>query len=366
MPVQQAPELKLGLPVRILDDAGEVMATNKITFVSPTVDDADADGAGQGHARRRPRPRSAPISSSARRSSGSTEPGLTRAAHGGHADQRPVLRLRRREGTASTAVARQTRVQLGAARRQRLRGAGRAEAGRAADRRRASRRSAMARRCMVGPPARRGGAPPAEGVVAMFADVFIRRPVLSTVCSLLIILAGAIAIPTLPIARYPDLAPPAVSVTAFYTGANAQAVESAVTTPLEQAINGVEGMTYMTSSSTNSGVSTITVTFDIGRDPGPGGRGRPEPRQPGARPHAGRSPHQRHHRDQGHGRVHGRHRVLLARQPLHRSSSATTSTSTSATRSSACPASATSSSSASASSRCGCGSIPTKLAAPRS
>ena len=100
----------------------------------------------------------------------------------------------------------------------------------------------------------------------MFADVFIKRPVLSTVCSLLIILAGAIAIPTLPIARYPDLAPPAVSVTAFYTGANAQTVESAVTTPLEQAINGVEGMTYMTSSSTNSGVSTITVTFDISRD----------------------------------------------------------------------------------------------------
>ena len=56
-------------------------------------------------------------------------------------------------------------------------------------------------------------------------------------------------------------------VTAFYTGANAQAVESAVTTPLEQAINGVEGMTYMPSSSTNSGVATITVTFDIGRDP---------------------------------------------------------------------------------------------------
>ena len=77
----------------------------------------------------------------------------------------------------------------------------------------------------------------------MLADVFIRRPVLSTVCSLLIILAGAVAIPTLPIARYPDLAPPSLTVTAIYTGANAQSVESAVTTPLEQAINGVEGMT---------------------------------------------------------------------------------------------------------------------------
>jgi len=101
----------------------------------------------------------------------------------------------------------------------------------------------------------------------MVTDRFIRRPVLSTVCSLLIVLAGAVAIPTLPIARYPELAPPAVAVTAFYTGANAQTVESAVTTPLEQAINGVEGMTYITSSSTNAGVSTITVTFDVSRDP---------------------------------------------------------------------------------------------------
>jgi len=100
----------------------------------------------------------------------------------------------------------------------------------------------------------------------MIADVFIRRPVLATVCSLLIILAGAVSIPTLPIARYPDLAPPSVTVSAFYTGANAQAVESAVTTPLEQAINGVEGMTYMTSSSTNSGFANITVTFDVDRN----------------------------------------------------------------------------------------------------
>src|SRR5688572_23961680 len=84
---------------------------------------------------------------------------------------------------------------------------------------------------------------------------------------MIIILAGAIAIPTLPIARYPDLTHPSVSVNAFYTGANAQAVESAVTTPLEQVINGVEGMQYMRSSSTSTGFSNITVTFEIGRDP---------------------------------------------------------------------------------------------------
>jgi HAE1 family hydrophobic/amphiphilic exporter-1 len=97
-------------------------------------------------------------------------------------------------------------------------------------------------------------------------DTFIRRPILASVCSLIIILAGAAAIPTMPVAQYPELAPPQVTVAAFYTGANAQAVESAVTTPLEQAINGVEGMLYMTSSSTNSGVCTINVVFDVTRN----------------------------------------------------------------------------------------------------
>ena len=97
-------------------------------------------------------------------------------------------------------------------------------------------------------------------------DTFIRRPILASVCSLVLILAGLVAIPTMPIAQYPALAPPQVSVSAVYTGANAQEVETAVTTPLEQAINGVTGMLYMTSSSTNSGVSTITVTFDVTRD----------------------------------------------------------------------------------------------------
>ena len=100
----------------------------------------------------------------------------------------------------------------------------------------------------------------------MISGTFIKRPILATVSSAMVILAGAIAIPTLPLARYPDLTPPSVTVSAFYTGANAQAVESAVTTPLEQVINGVEGMMYMRSSSTNTGICTITVTFEIGRD----------------------------------------------------------------------------------------------------
>src|SRR5918995_4014892 len=101
----------------------------------------------------------------------------------------------------------------------------------------------------------------------MFVDTFIQRPILASVCSLVIVLAGALAIPTMPVAQYPEVAPPQVNVLAVYTGANAETVETAVTQPLEQAINGVEGMLYMSSSSSNSGVSQIVVTFDAGRDP---------------------------------------------------------------------------------------------------
>jgi HAE1 family hydrophobic/amphiphilic exporter-1 len=101
----------------------------------------------------------------------------------------------------------------------------------------------------------------------MFVDTFIRRPILASVCSLIIVLAGVLAIPTMPVAQYPDVAPPQVSVSAFYTGANAETVETSVTTPLEQAINGVEGMLYMTSSSSNSGFCNINVVFDVTRNP---------------------------------------------------------------------------------------------------
>jgi len=100
----------------------------------------------------------------------------------------------------------------------------------------------------------------------LFVDFFIRRPVFATVCALLIILGGVIAIPSLPVAQFPQLAPPQVQVTSSYIGANAQTVESAVTIPLEQAINGVPGMKYISSSSGNDGTSQITVTFDSQRD----------------------------------------------------------------------------------------------------
>ena len=95
-------------------------------------------------------------------------------------------------------------------------------------------------------------------------EFFIRRPIFATVCALLIVLAGAVSLPTLPISLYPQLAPPQVVVTCNYVGANSATVESAVTTILEQAINGVEGMRYMSSTSSNDGTSAITVTFDTG------------------------------------------------------------------------------------------------------
>ncbi len=100
----------------------------------------------------------------------------------------------------------------------------------------------------------------------MLVDIFIKRPILASVCSLVIILAGAMAIPTLPIAQFPELTPPTVSVNAFYQGASAEVVETAVTQPIEQALNGVEGMKYITSSSASNGSSSVTVTFDVNRN----------------------------------------------------------------------------------------------------
>jgi hydrophobic/amphiphilic exporter-1 (mainly G- bacteria), HAE1 family len=95
---------------------------------------------------------------------------------------------------------------------------------------------------------------------------FLRHPIFASVCSIVIVLAGAVVIPTLPVAQFPQVAPPVVTVSATFTGASAQTVEASVTTPLEEAINGVEGLRYMTSTSTNQGVTTITCTFNLERD----------------------------------------------------------------------------------------------------
>ncbi|KFA89822.1 efflux RND transporter permease subunit [Archangium violaceum] len=100
----------------------------------------------------------------------------------------------------------------------------------------------------------------------MFSDFFIRRPIFASVLSILITLVGAISIPSLPVEQYPELAAPQVSVTSTYIGASAEVVESAVTTVLERQLNGLEGMRYISSTSSNNGTSTITVTFEPDRD----------------------------------------------------------------------------------------------------
>jgi hydrophobic/amphiphilic exporter-1 (mainly G- bacteria), HAE1 family len=100
----------------------------------------------------------------------------------------------------------------------------------------------------------------------MFVNFFIKRPVFTTVCAILILLMGLVCIPTLPIAQYPDISPKQVSITANYNGADAQTVEDAVTTILEREINGAEGLRYLTSSSSNDGTSSITATFEANRD----------------------------------------------------------------------------------------------------
>ncbi len=94
---------------------------------------------------------------------------------------------------------------------------------------------------------------------------FLNRPVLAIVCSLIVLIGGGVVIPTLPIAQYPQIAPPVVTVNAIYVGASPQAVEAQVTTPLEQAVNTVQGLRYISSTSAQ-GVSTITLTFNLGVD----------------------------------------------------------------------------------------------------
>ncbi len=100
----------------------------------------------------------------------------------------------------------------------------------------------------------------------MRLDNFIKRPVLSTVISVLIVILGVIGLISLPIEQYPNIAPPTIMVRASYTGANAETVMNSVLAPLEEQINGVEGMTYMTSSATNAGSASITVYFKQGMD----------------------------------------------------------------------------------------------------
>src|SRR5690242_18195054 len=100
----------------------------------------------------------------------------------------------------------------------------------------------------------------------MFSRFFIDRPIFSSVLSIVVTLAGGIAVWTLPVAQYPEIAPPTVEVSAYYPGANAKVVADTVAAPIEQQVNGVEGMMYMSSQCTNDGKYTLTVTFEPGTD----------------------------------------------------------------------------------------------------
>ena len=98
----------------------------------------------------------------------------------------------------------------------------------------------------------------------MIADTFIKRPVTAIVISIVIVLVGLIALTTLPVAQYPDITPPAVSVTGTFTGSDAETVEQTTTTAIETQINGTPGMSYISSNSTSAGQASVNVTFDIG------------------------------------------------------------------------------------------------------
>jgi multidrug efflux pump len=100
----------------------------------------------------------------------------------------------------------------------------------------------------------------------VFSRFFIDRPIFATVISVVITLAGGVAVLTLPVAQYPEVAPPTVQVTAFYPGANAYTLRDTVAAPIEEQVSGVEGMMYMSSQCTNNGTYTLTVTFKLGTD----------------------------------------------------------------------------------------------------
>src|SRR5690606_33810891 len=99
-----------------------------------------------------------------------------------------------------------------------------------------------------------------------FSQFFVQRPIFAAVLSMIIFISGAIALRLLPISEYPEVVPPTVVVTATYPGANPEVIAETVASPLEQAVNGVEDMLYMSSMATSDGMMTLTITFALGTD----------------------------------------------------------------------------------------------------
>ena len=272
IPTERAANIRMGLPVQIVSNSGELIESTKIYFISQQVDNAT-----QGilvkapiHALARQVPQRATGEGARDLEHGADADG---AGAGGDAHRRPGVRLSWRCRTDNGTVAKQRAVTLGDTIGNDYAVLGGLKPGDKViisgtqflidgapvqpisyDQPKHCKRSRMRDSCSR------------KRKCTVWLIFSSSGPIFATVCALLIILAGAVSIPTLPISLYPDLAPPQVTVTSNYVGANAQVVESAVTIPLEQQINGVEGMHYITSTSSNDGTSNINVTFRTGYD----------------------------------------------------------------------------------------------------
>ena len=100
----------------------------------------------------------------------------------------------------------------------------------------------------------------------MFSKFFIDRPIFATVLAIIMVLVGLMTVKTLPVAQFPDITPPTVMVSASYPGADAKTVAESVGVPIEEQVNGVEGMMYMSSTSSDDGSYSLTITFEVGTD----------------------------------------------------------------------------------------------------
>ena len=286
IPIEKSAQLKMNLPVQIVDASGNSLATSRITFISPQVDTSTQTVLAKATDRQLERqPAHRPVHP---RPGGLGQPGKARCSgHSGVANRRPLLRFRGRarperriRGPPEAAPDRPNR-------RQRLRRSRRRETGRqsscfrhpisnrwrtrypAGRQQLGSRDLASGDRCHREAfehrsPERRFSTRTNCSLWSTFLFTARYSPP-SARCSLF--LRARSASPPCPSHSFPTSRPRRSPSTAVYTGASSQTVESAVTTPLEQQINGAEGMNYITSSSTNAGVSTVTATFDLNRDP---------------------------------------------------------------------------------------------------